>query len=282
MKEQILDSKKDVNEEEKNKLNKKEEIQGNKFLISLSTLVDPINTPLAFGPKIIKFNWLINAQKTGTIFIMFLLMKYYNNYSTGAWLYLSLHGTYGLLWFLKDMVFPDKSFQNYLTIIPAILVSLFLLSYWLMGFEVMCGLGDQNPSGKKIFGCFFLFSFGNILMMCSDLQKFIVLKYKKGLIDDYFLKNNRNTNYFGEILVYLTFAIACGRKEGYIMLIIEWITFFGSRIYMKDLRLAKKHGFEKYKKNSYIILFRFFENGFLNFLLYLLVVSAIVCFIYKI
>ena len=212
---------------------------------------------------------------------MSLLMKYYNNYSTGAWLYLSLHGTYGLLWFLKDMVFPDKSFQNYLTIIPSILVSLFLLSYWLMGFEIMCGLGDQNPSGKKIFGCFFLFSFGNILMMCSDLQKFIVLKYKKGLIDDYFLKNNRNTNYFGEILVYLTFAIACGRKEGYIMLIIEWIAFFGSRIYMKDLRLAKKHGFEKYKKNSYVILFKFFKNCFFNFVLYLLIILAVICFIFK-
>jgi hypothetical protein len=243
-------------------------------------LFDPVNTPLAFGPKILKFNWIINAQKTGTIFVMFLLMVYYKNYSTGAWLYLSLHGTYGLLWFLKDMVFPDKSFQHYLTIIPSILVSLFLLSYWIMGFEVMCGIGDQNPSGKKLFGCFFLFSFGNTLMICSDLQKYITLKYKKGLIDDIFLKNNRNTNYFGEILVYLTFAIACGRKEGFIMLIIEWIIFFGSRIYMKDLRLAKKHGFEKYKNNSYIILFKFFQNNFLNLFCYLLVIMVLICFIY--
>ena len=279
MKEYSSDSKND-DSNEKEKIEKKEDMQGKKFLIRLSTLVDPVNTPLAFGPKIIKFNWIINAQKTGTIFVMLLLMKYYNNFSTGTWLYLSLHGTYGLLWFLKDMVYPDKSFQNYLAIIPAILVSLFLLSYWLMGFEIMCGLGDQNPSGKKIFGCFFLFSFGNILMMCSDLQKFIVLKYKKGLIDDFFMKNNRNTNYFGEILVYLTFAIACGRKEGYIMLIIEWISFFGSRIYMKDLRLAKKHGFEKYKKNSYIILFKFFENDFFNFVIYLIIFLIIIWYIY--
>jgi protein-S-isoprenylcysteine O-methyltransferase Ste14 len=257
-----------------------EEIKGNKFLIALSNLFDPVNTPLAFGPKILKFNWIINAQKTGTIFVMFLLMVYYKNYSTGAWLYLSLHGTYGLLWFLKDMVFPDKSFQEYLTVVPSLLVSLFLLSYWIMGYEVMCGLGDQNPSGKKIFGCFFIFSIGNILMMCADLQKFITLKYKKGLIDDFFLKNNRNTNYFGEILVYLTFAMACGRKEGYIMLIIEWILFFGSRIYLKDLRLARKHGFEVYKKHSYIILFKFFENDLMNFILYLLIIFGIVCFIY--
>ena len=268
-----------IKDEEKKEV-KKDELEGNKLIMMIANLVDPVNSPLAFGPKLIKFNWIINAQKTGTIFLMFLLMIYYNNFSTGAWLYLSLHGTYGLLWFLKDMVFPDKSFQVKLTVVPALLVSLFLLSYWLMGFEVMCGLGDQNPSGKKIFGCFFLFSFGNILMMCADLQKYIVLKYKKGLIDDYFMKNNRNTNYFGEIIVYLTFAIACGRKEGYIMLICEWILFFGSRIYMKDLSLSRKHGFEKYKKNSYIILFKFFENDIFNIVIYIMIILFVYWFIY--
>ena len=268
-----------IKDEEKKEV-KKDELEGNKLIMMIAKLVDPVNSPLAFGPKLIKFNWIINAQKTGTIFLMFLLMKYYNNFSTGAWLYLSLHGTYGLLWFLKDMVFPDKSFQVKLTVVPALLVSLFLLSYWLMGFEVMCGLGDQNPSGKKIFGCFFLFSFGNILMMCADLQKYIVLKYKKGLIDDFFMKNNRNTNYFGEIIVYLTFAIACGRKEGYIMLICEWILFFGSRIYMKDLSLSRKHGFEKYKTNSYIILFKFFENDIFNIVIYIMIILFVYWFIY--
>ena len=268
-----------IKDEEKKEV-KKDELEGNKLIMMIAKLVDPVNSPLAFGPKLIKFNWIINAQKTGTIFLMFLLMIYYNNFSTGAWLYLSLHGTYGLLWFLKDMVFPDKSFQVKLTVVPALLVSLFLLSYWLMGFEVMCGLGDQNPSGKKIFGCFFLFSFGNILMMCADLQKYIVLKYKKGLIDDYFMKNNRNTNYFGEIIVYLTFAIACGRKEGYIMLICEWILFFGSRIYMKDLCLSRKHGFEKYKTNSYIILFKFFENDIFNIVIYIMIILFVYWFIY--
>ena len=271
---EIKKEKRDTNQ------NKDEELKGNQFLIYLCNFMDPINTPLSFGPKLIKFNWIINTQKTGTIIIMSLLMYYYQNYSKGAWLYLSLHGTYGLLWFLKDMVFPDKSFQQKLAIFPSFLVSLFLLSYWLMGFQVMIGIGDQSPSGKKIFGCFFLFSIGNILMICSDLQKFIQLKYKKGLINDLFLANNRNTNYFGEILVYLTFAIACGRKEGYIMLIIEWIFFFGSRIHMKDLRLARKHGFEKYKQNSYIILFKFFQSHFLNLIAYSLIILGIYAFIY--
>ncbi len=151
-----------------------------------------------------------------------------------------------------------------------------------MGIEVMIGLGDQNPSPKKMFGCFFIYTFGNVLMLCTDLQKFIVLKYKKGLIDDYFMARNRNTNYLGEILIYLTFGIANGRLEGYIILGIAWFIFFGTRIYMKDLSLSRKHGYEKYRQNSYIILFKFFNNGFLNILLYLVVISIVVSFIYLI
>ena len=74
-----MKEKEEINEDykEKNKVNKNLEIEGNKILVQLASLVDPVNTPLAFGPKIIKFNWIINAQKTGTIFVMFLLMVIY-------------------------------------------------------------------------------------------------------------------------------------------------------------------------------------------------------------
>ena len=253
--------------------------EGNKLIIALANFCDPINTPISFGPKFIKFNYIINAQKTGTIIIMSLLMYIYNNYSKGAWLYLSLHGTYGIIWFLKDMVFPDKSFQQLLTIPSAILVWVLLFLYWIMGFEMMMGKGDQDPSPKKIFGCFFIYTFGVVLMLGTDLQKFIVLKYKKGLIDDLFLAKNRNTNYLGEILIYLTFAIATGTIFGYVMLSCVWVFVFGSRMYMKDLSLAKKHGFEKYKQNSYLILFKFFDNDILNVGLYLLIIVGVVLFI---
>ena len=177
------------------------------------------------------------------------------------------------------MLFPDKSFQQLLTIPSAILVIFLLLLYWVMGFEIVSGLGDQTPSGKKIFGCFFIFTFGNVLMLCTDLQKFIVLKYKKGLIDDLFFARNRNTNYLGEIMIYLTFAIANGRMSGYLILGFIWVVIFGIRMYMKDLSLAKKHGFEKYKNNSYLILFKFFDNDLYNFILYMIIAFGIVLFI---
>ena len=44
-----------------------------------------------------------------------------------AWIYLAMHGSYGLVWILKDLAFPDPNWQNRITIggnIDAILMSL--------------------------------------------------------------------------------------------------------------------------------------------------------------
>lgn len=44
-------------------------------------------------------------------------------------------------------------------------------------------------------------------MMASDSQKYFTLKYKKGLINDGWFKIIRNTNYLGEMMIYLTYAM---------------------------------------------------------------------------
>jgi hypothetical protein len=36
----------------------------------------------------------------------------YVNWSTEAFIYLSLHGTYGVLWLLKSGLFPDRRFDE--------------------------------------------------------------------------------------------------------------------------------------------------------------------------
>lgn len=252
----------------------------NSLLYQACLTLDPQRSIIAVGPKVIPLNYVINTQKAGTIVVMFLLMVYYHNYSLGAWLYLSLHGTYGIVWILKDLIFPDKSFQEKVTIPSATATGIVLLLYWHIGFLMMRGDGDQNPSPRKIFACFFIFTIGLFLMVCTDLQKFITLKLKKGLIDEYFLAKNRNTNYFGEILVYLSFAMATNKLIGYLILISIWLTVFGSRIYLKESSLRKKDGFEKYKSKSYLLLFKFFENDMKNLLFYLFIIGfVILCYL---
>ena len=68
------------------------------------------------GPRPWKFSWVINFQKFGTFFFLGFLMWYYQNFSMAAWVYLALHGIYGLAWFIKDMAFPDSGWQVRITI----------------------------------------------------------------------------------------------------------------------------------------------------------------------
>src|SRR5687767_13317172 len=63
----------------------------------------------AGGPRPWKLAWVINFQKGGTFFFLGFLIWWYGNTTTAAWIYLALHGSYGLTWLLKDLAFPDPS-----------------------------------------------------------------------------------------------------------------------------------------------------------------------------
>ena len=54
----------------------------------------------------------VNFAKLGMPTLIFSLMLYYDNFSTAAWIYFCLHGSYGVFWVLRDVVFPDPGFMR--------------------------------------------------------------------------------------------------------------------------------------------------------------------------
>ena len=62
------------------------------------------------GPKCIPLHLVINIQKVGMPFYLALLIFYFQNYSDSMLMYSLMHGSYGLLWYMKHCVFPDKTF----------------------------------------------------------------------------------------------------------------------------------------------------------------------------
>jgi hypothetical protein len=54
----------------------------------------------------------INAHKILVTPVVLGLMCFYRNWSTEAFVYLALHGTYSLLWLLKQTYFPDRRFAE--------------------------------------------------------------------------------------------------------------------------------------------------------------------------
>jgi len=108
------------------------------------------------------------------------LMDYYQNYSTGMYLYLFLHGTYGICWVIKDFWFPDARYLTKASICSQVGLFILLSSYWTIPLPLAAGLGIDNPSQSRIICLVVMYITGVILMMGADYQKTTTLRKKKG------------------------------------------------------------------------------------------------------
>ena len=75
-----------------------------KKLIQLNSY---LSTSIPPGPQFIKLKYVINFQKGGTLLFVWMLMNYFQNFSTCAYIYL-VFMKHGLVWLLKDQIMPDK------------------------------------------------------------------------------------------------------------------------------------------------------------------------------
>ncbi len=206
-----------------------------------------------------KLNQIINLHKGLTVFVVAGLMMFYKNYSIAAWVYLSLHGTYGILWLLKEKIFPDPYFKEKINFITSITGFIFLGSYWIAPFILISS--QKSVSYPIIAASISINIIGVFLHFASDAQKYFTLKIKKELIRDGFFKNIRNTNYLGEILIYLSFAILSMSFIPFAILALFFFGVFVPRMQKKDKSLAKYASFAEYKRISGLLLPKFNEGN---------------------
>lgn len=210
------------------------------------------------GPKFIKLAWVINLHKGGTLLFVALLMLLYQNYTTVAWVYLALHGTYGLCWVLKDLCFPDDHWQRRVTLGGAVMSVLCVLGpYWLFPFLLISdvlGREQPTPCGALLAFCIAVHTGGIALMMSADAQKYFTLKVRAGLIEEGLFKTVRHPNYLGEMLVYGTYALLVQHWLPWLILAVIWTMVFGVNMLMIEASLARYPGWEAYRARTGMLL----------------------------
>ena len=203
------------------------------------------------GPKVLKFAWVINFQKVSTFFFVALLMMIYDNYSPAAWVYMALHGSYGFCWLLKHFTFPDSGWEKKITFGGAVMSFLFVLGpYWLFPYLLISnvlGTGHQAPSNAMLMFCISLHTLGVVIMMVSDCQKYYILKYRGGLIENGMFKYIRHPNYLGEIMLYASYALMVGHWIPWAILAWIWSGIFFTNMLMKESSLSRYSNWKAYK-----------------------------------
>jgi protein-S-isoprenylcysteine O-methyltransferase Ste14 len=213
------------------------------------------------GPKVLKLAWVINFQKGGTLLFIGALMLWYQNFSTVAWVYLALHGSYGVCWLLKHFVFPDPGWEVRVTFGGALMsFALVLALYWVFPWLLISNvLGPRTAASNALLAfCIALHSLGVVLMMSADCQKYFTLRARKGLIDDGFFRYVRNPNYLGEMMVYGSYALLVGHWIPWLILGWVWLGFFLPNMLLKDASMSRHAGWAAYKARTGLLLPRLF------------------------
>src|SRR5258705_11011118 len=162
------------------------------------------------GPRPWKLAWVIDFQKAGTPIFLGALIWWYGNFSAAAWIYLALHGTYGVVWLGKDLTFPDQRWQKWVTIAGGINTFLLVLVwYWVFGWLLISHAPPRYPLPDPIWFAIAiaLCIVGIALMVASDAQKSVALRHRHRLITDGMFALVRHPNYLGEMMIYGSFAL---------------------------------------------------------------------------
>ena len=211
------------------------------------------------GPRPFKMAWVINMQKAGSFpFFAFLIWFYADKTpaatSTAAWVYLALHGSYGLNWLLKDIFFPDANWQGRATLLSCVAGVFGLALYWLAGWLIISGTSSLNyplPDEAWFSLCISLCVLGCVIMTAADVQKFCTLKLKRGLITDGMFQYIRHPNYLGEMMIYGSFALLAWHWIPVVVLAYFWGTMFVTNMAMKEASMSRYPEWAEYKKRSW-------------------------------
>lgn len=199
--------------------------------------------------------YYIDSHKGLTAPFVLGLIAYYHAWDNVlAWIYLALHGTYGLLWVLKSRYFGDKNWERPVGFGMGSFTWIALSLYWISPWLIVTH--RNHPIAPWMVGaCIAMYVLGVFLHFTSDMQKHLSLQYRRGtLITDGLWSWSRNPNYLGELLIYLGFSLlpmhwiplsALG-----VIIAAVWIP----NMVRKDRSLSRYPEFAAYKTQTKLII----------------------------
>lgn len=193
--------------------------------------------------------FFINLHKALVVPVTVALMVWHHNTSTEMWLYLALHGTYSVLWLLKQTWYPDRRFQVRRPVwIGVVFVFGPLAGYYVAPYLVasrhvtLPGWAIAAAASAVVFGVFFHY--------VSDAQKYYTLRAGPALITDGLFARTRNPNYLGEILIYSGFATLSAHWLPFGIVAAWALVFFVPAARAKDRSLARYPDYARYRSRT--------------------------------
>jgi len=167
-------------------------------------------------------------------------------------IYLCLHISYCLWWFLEQWFYPQRRQQLFSELIS---FSGFSFSLLFIGiFYALPGyLAFTNPLPLSLVAtaaALTLYIFGSLVNASADVQKTTAKQQGAGLVSDGIWRFSRNINYFGDLLRYLSFSVIAGSAWAYLVT-GAIVLLYLQRINQKEQVMVTKYAdFPAYQRAS--------------------------------
>ena len=194
----------------------------------------------------------IDLSKGLTAPVILAMMWGFDNWTVGPWVYLALHGCYGVMWVLKSWTFPDPGWEVKLPLWKAAFVFFALWLYWLAPLLLISG--GAVPPNPLICGCVATMVLGTFLVFGADAQKYFVLKARRGLITDGFFSRTRNPNYLGEMMIYGSLAALSMHWIPWVVCALYWGGVFLPNMLRKDKSMSRYPAWQAYVDQTGLLL----------------------------
>lgn len=198
----------------------------------------------------LKQRHIVDTHKFLTTFVILGLMTAHNQWANPtAWVYLALHGTYGMIWIIKSQIFPDKRWEAPVTNVWAVGLFGTLALYWVAPTLIMMN-GTQAPDWY-ISLCIAIYTFGIFLHYAADMQKDMVMKLRpRTLLKEGLWAKVRNPNYLGELLIYSGYGLLAMHWLPLVIIIAIVVIIWVPNMRQKDKSLSRYPDYADYKRQS--------------------------------
>jgi hypothetical protein len=195
----------------------------------------------------------IDSHKGVTCLAVLLMMAVYAQWhNPTAWVYLALHGTYGLLWVLKSRFLPDRQWEQPTGLGFGLVIWGSLTLYWIAPWLLTSRSVEAPPWYLAI--CISLYAFGVFFHFASDVQKHTALRLRPGLITDGLWSLTRNPNYFGELLIYLGFGLLAMHWAPLVVIGLFIALVWYPNMRKKDRSLARYPEYAEYRRSTRLFI----------------------------
>ncbi len=186
--------------------------------------------------------------------ILALILAYDATDNLIAWVYLALHGTYGLLWVAKSYFFGDKQWEQPASLGYGLYVWAGLSLYWVGPFLIVSG--RAHPPGPIFVAvAVSIYTVGVFLHFASDMQKHVSLRLRPGqLFCEGLWRRLRNPNYFGELLIYISFGLLVMHWAPFAVLALFVATVWVPNMLHKDRSLSRYSSFAAWRAHSWCFI----------------------------